>query len=163
MPIYEFFCARCNRVYSFLAKTAAGKTPQCPKCHALDLKKMVSRFAVGRARRPAAADAAGADPDASAGPAADPAAEREMTRLLSAAEDMDENDPRQLGRLLRKMSEATGERLDGDMEDAVRRLESGEDPERVEDDMAECFDDGDGDGGTAGGAPPSFDQGLYPV
>jgi hypothetical protein len=55
------------------------------------------------------------------------------------------------------MSEITGEGLDAEMEEAVRRLESGEDPERVEEDMGEL-----GLGGGEGfGGGPSYDDDLY--
>ena len=83
---------------------------------------------------------------------------------MDAAEGMDENDPRQLGALMRRMSEVSGESLDPAMEEAVRRLESGEDPEKIEDDMGDLLDDGDDEGGLGGGSlggGPSYDDGLY--
>ncbi len=84
-----------------------------------------------------------------------------MMKLMSQAEGIDENDPRQLGTLMRKMSDITGEKLDGEMEEAVRRLEAGEDPEKIEESLGD-LDDGaaGGMGGMPGGAP-SYDDGLY--
>jgi hypothetical protein len=85
-------------------------------------------------------------------------------RLVQDAEHMDENDPRQMGRFMRRMSELTGEPLDGEMEEAVRRLESGEDLERVEEDLGDVL--GTGEGGEYGGMGdmgPSYDDGLYPM
>jgi len=77
---------------------------------------------------------------------------------MADAEHMDENDPRQLALMMRRMSEISGEPLDAEMEDAVRRLEAGEDPERVEEDMGGLGfgPDGGGNGGT-----PSYDDDLY--
>jgi len=32
MPIYEFLCSTCNRIYSFHSfKMATEKVPECPK------------------------------------------------------------------------------------------------------------------------------------
>lgn len=93
-------------------------------------------------------------------PLSDPRIEREMFRLMSEAESLDENDPRQLGRFMRRMAEITGEPVEGEMEEALRRLEAGEDPEKVEEDMGEVFGDGEGGGG---GGPPTYDDGLYPL
>jgi hypothetical protein len=53
-----------------------------------------------------------------------------------------------------------------EMNDAIRRLESGEDPEKIEEDMGEIFDqfmgpdEGGGSGGMGGGAY-TRDGGLY--
>jgi hypothetical protein len=46
---------------------------------------------------------------------------------------VDENDPRAMGRMMRRMSELTGEKIDGEMEEVVRKLEEGTDPETLED------------------------------
>ena len=78
---------------------------------------------------------------------------------MGEAESIDENDPRQLGRLMRRMGEITGESFDEPMEEAIRRLEAGEDPEKIEDDMGDLLGDEGGEGGGFGG--PSYDDGLY--
>ena len=164
MPIFEYLCPTCNRVYSFLDKNPAKKKqPSCPKCGAEDLKKVVSSFAVVGADRKSqrggdspAGDGSGADA------LDDPRVEKEMMRLMQQAEGMDENDPRQMGHLLRRMSEISGENLDGELGEAAKRLEAGEDPEKIEEEMGDIFPDGpEGMGGGAGG--PSYDDGLYPM
>ena len=165
MPIYEFLCTPCNRVYSFLTQSYdPDRTPTCPRCGSSDMHRRVSQFAFvrggGKSSGAGSADddLAGADFEPGGGPDVDdPRVEREMMQLMSDAESMDENDPRQLGRLMRRMSEISGEPLDEEMEEAVRRLESGEDPERVEEDMGE-LGLGGGEGGLGG---PSFDDDLY--
>jgi putative FmdB family regulatory protein len=165
MPIYEYLCPSCNRIYSFLAQGFdIDRQPTCPRCGATDLEKQISRFSFVRGgERPASAapDAAPAGgPDATD----DPRVEREMMRLMGEMEHMDEDDPRQLGRLMRRMSEITGEPLDEEMEEAVRRLEAGEDPERIEEELGGALggeDDFGGPGGMRG--PPSYDEGLYPL
>jgi putative FmdB family regulatory protein len=159
MPIFEYLCADCNRVYSFLVKSlSTAKEPVCPKCGATGLRKMVSKFSVATARKSAAPTPA---PDGGGDALDDPRVEREMMKLMSEAEGVDENDPKQLGRLMRRMGEITGEPMDREMEEAVRRLEAGEDPEKIEEDMGDLFGD-DGPEGMGGmGGAPSYDSGLY--
>ena len=159
MPIFEYLCRNCNRIYGFLSRRA-GETrePICPRCGSTDLRKQVSGFAFNRG-------AAIAPPgDADANPMVDrlddARVEREMGKLMRDAEQMDERDPRQLAAMMRRMSELTGEPFDAGMEEAVRRLEAGEDPERVEEDLGEALD---GPAGMMGGpaAAPTRDSGLY--
>jgi putative FmdB family regulatory protein len=160
MPIYEFLCPACNRVYSFLARGEAGdRQPTCPRCGATDLVKQISRFAVvrGGARPPVEGGGGEGPTGGEADQLDDPRVERELMKLVRDAEHMDENDPRQVGRFMRRMSELTGEPLDAEMEEAVRRLESGEDVDRVEEEMGDLF----GPGGADGDFGPSYDEGLY--
>ena len=50
----------------------------------------------------------------------------------------DENpDPKQMGHLMRKMCEMTGESMDEQMEEVVRKLEEGADPDELEDRMGD--------------------------
>lgn len=167
MPIYEYLCPTCNRVYSFLSqRMTADAEPSCPRCGATDLRKKVSRFAFARGSGERAQPAHGGRDDAGPDPLDDPRVERAMMRLMADAEHMDENDPRQMGRLMRRMSELTGEPLDEATDEAVRRLEAGEDPERIEADLGDVFGtggDGDDGGPSFGARPPSYDDGLYPM
>ena len=53
-----------------------------------------------------------------------------------------------------------------EMEEMMRRVEAGEDPERIEEDLGDAIEDemgGEGGGGAFGGAPPTRDEGLYPM
>jgi putative FmdB family regulatory protein len=168
MPIYEYLCPACNRVFSFLLKSAAAqREPVCPKCSGKDLRRRISRFAVTGTQRKsrsapavgAGQDAEGAGPQGSADPLDDPRIEQEMTRLMNDAEGLDESDPRQLGRLMRRMTEITGEPVEPQMEEAMRRLETGEDPEKIEEDLGDLL--GDGEDGDGPRGAPSHDPGLY--
>ena len=49
--------------------------------------------------------------------------------------DLDENDPRSIGRWMRRMSAETGEELGSEFEEVVGRLEAGENPEFIEQSM----------------------------
>ena len=51
--------------------------------------------------------------------------------------NVDENDPRQAASLLRKMTEAAGGSLNEGMEEALKRMEAGEDPEEIETQMGD--------------------------
>jgi len=84
--------------------------------------------------------------------------ERAMMRLARDMESVDENNPRQLAGIMRRLCDETGESLDPETDEAIRRLEAGEDPEKVEEAMADAF--GHEDSGAYGGSP-SYDGGLY--
>ena len=52
MPIYEYLCPACNRVFNFLVKSLSSqKQAVCPKCGGTDMRKMVSKFSVTGATR----------------------------------------------------------------------------------------------------------------
>ena len=59
----------------------------------------------------------------------------------------DENpDPKQMGTLMRKMCEYSGERMDEPMEEVIRKLEEGMNPEELEDRMGNFMGDESDDG-----------------
>jgi hypothetical protein len=61
--------------------------------------------------------------------------EREMAGL-----DTDNPDPKMLAKMMRRMSELTGEKIPGQMDEMMRRMEAGEDIERLESEYGEAFD-----------------------
>ncbi len=146
MPIYEFYSPDTNKIYSFFARSLAqgASTPRCPDKPKARMERLISRFAVtGRAKEKSADG-----PEA----LADPRLERAMAEMESEMAGIDENnpDPRQLGRLMRKMADATGQKMPGEMEQMLRRLESGEDPEKLEEEFGDALEDlGEGSFGGA--------------
>jgi putative FmdB family regulatory protein len=49
MPIYEFACPKCRRIFSFLSKRVnPGRLPVCPKCGSKKMSRQISRFATAR-------------------------------------------------------------------------------------------------------------------
>ena len=49
MPIYEFACPRCRKIFNFLSRRVnPSRLPVCPKCGNKKLEKQVSRFAMSR-------------------------------------------------------------------------------------------------------------------
>ena len=90
------------------------------------MKKIMSGFAViGRAKEPSEDGTDDLD---------DPRLEAAMVELEREMAGIDENnpDPKQMGHLMRRMSEITGEKMPEVMEEMVGRLEAGEDPEKLE-------------------------------
>lgn len=49
--------------------------------------------------------------------------------------DVDENDPRSVGKFMRRMGSEMGEDMGPEFDEMIGRLESGEDPEAIESDM----------------------------
>jgi hypothetical protein len=153
MPIYEFYCEKNHTVYQFYAKTLAqGKLiPKCPDNPRWPLKRIVSQFSfIGRAQEPKD------DADSIAGddPAEDARLEAAMNAMEKEFDSVDENDPKAMARMMRRMSELTGEKIDGEMEEVVRKLEEGVDPESLDDALGlDGGEDGeDGFASLGGGA-----------
>ena len=111
------------------------------------MQKLLSAFAVvggGPKRDDAAPEAPGkADfPD-------DNRMEAAMGELEREFSNVDENDPRAMGRMMRRMADLTGEGIDGPMEEVVRKLEEGADPDSLEEDLG-----GDPEGGVPAPTAP---------
>jgi putative FmdB family regulatory protein len=134
MPIYEFYCRKCNTVYSFFARSAnTDRIPNCPKCRRVKLKRQMSIFA-----RVSGGKDEGAGDDMP--PIDEAKMEKAMAMLAGEAEKISEDDPRQAASLMRKLSETTGMSLGPGMEEALRRLERGEDPEQIEAEMGDLLE-----------------------
>jgi hypothetical protein len=65
----------------------------------------------------------------------------------SMLDDLNENDPRSLGRMMRRMADESGEDIGPEFGEVVNRLEKGEDPEAIEKSMPELSEMGNDDGG----------------
>ena len=66
--------------------------------------------------------------------------EKAMGLLASEADRMDENDPRQAAQLMRKLTDMTGVNLNPQMEEALGRMEAGEDPDAIEAEMGDMME-----------------------
>ncbi len=169
MPIYEFYCADCHTIFNFLSRTAdTSKRPRCPRCGRPKLTRQVSRFAISKNRPEPGAG------DEDLPPGFDEAKlERAMEELSREAESMgDEENPRQMARMMRRLFESTGMELDGRMEEAMRRMEAGDDPDALEEEYGDLFGDEADPPLAAKSAsrlrglaqrlrPPGVDDGLY--
>jgi putative FmdB family regulatory protein len=149
MPIYEYQCEKCGRVLSFLVRTTAGhQPPACPRCGHPKMERVLSRFAAPKkGTRKSTEDPGSGGPPPAGGDDLPPG----MESMLAEAEGIDENDPRAMGRFMRKMAEQTGEPVPAEMNEMIRRLESGEDPEKIEDALGDLpGDEASGAGGPGG-------------
>ena len=165
MPIYEFACPKCRRIFNFLSKRMnPDHLPVCPRCGNRKMAKQMSRFAMTKGlKEPATkSDADGGDegpmPDFD-----DPRMMRAMSELERDMEHMDENNPRHMAQMMRKMKDIMPPgTVPKELDVAIKRLEAGEDPEKIEQDMGDLL--GDFMGGPGGGGGPggyTHDSGLY--
>lgn len=172
MPIYEFACPRCRVIFNFLTKRIkADRKPVCPKCGNKKMVKQMSSFATPRglgepaAKPGAAGEEGGPMPDLD-----DPKILRAMSELERDMGHLDENNPRHMAHLMKKMKDAMpAGSMPKELDAAIKRLEAGEDPEKIEADMGDVLGDlgeeaGEGAGGGGSGAHGgsySRDSGLY--
>lgn len=103
MPIYEFVCGACGRKFRKLVGVVAQSAPPaCPRCQSTDLNRQISRFARVRS---------------------------EDATFDSLAEEMDavgdSDDPKTMRRVMRDMTAAMGEDMDGDFEQMLEDGMSG--------------------------------------
>jgi putative FmdB family regulatory protein len=113
MPIYEYRCLKCRHRLTILYRSFGDldrSRPTCPHCGHDQLERLVSRVAALKSE------------DARLDSLADP----------SAMGDLDESDPKSIGRWMKKMSSESGEDLGDDFREVVDRLESGQAPEDIE-------------------------------
>ena len=141
MPIYEYRCLDCRRRFSVFWRTYTQAEERssvtCSKCGSENVRRLVSRVRTVRSEESRLEDLA--DP--------------------SALGDLDENDPKSMGRFMRKMMNEMGDEageLGPEFEEVVDRLESGQDPEQIEQDMPELADELGG-GGMPGGGMDDLD------
>ena len=134
MPIYEFYCKKCNTVFSFFSKTVnTEKVPYCPRCKQVKLERRMSLFAkVTRGK--------GEEPPEDMPPIDEARMEKAMAMLANEADGMNEEDPRQAARMMRKLSDAAGLNIGPGMEEALSRMERGEDPEKIEAEMGDLLE-----------------------
>lgn len=113
MPTYDFVCNDCQKRFEiFLSYSEYGKTQvSCAHCSSLNVRRRMTRVRIARS---------------------------EETRLESMADEFSggmeglEEDPKALGRMMRKMGREMGEDLPNEFNDVVDRLEAGQSPEEIE-------------------------------
>lgn len=123
MPTYEYRCSECGkRVSIFQRYEDYGKElVQCPNCGSENIERLITRVRVLRSE------------ESRLESLADP----------SAWDGMDEEDPRAMARMMRKMGNELGEDLPPEFDEVVDRLEAGESPEEIEQSMPDLGEGGD--------------------
>jgi len=167
MPIYEFYCSDCHRLFNFLSRRidTVGR-PACPRCHKASLQRRPSAFAISRNRaeeKPAEGLPPGFD---------ESKLEQAMSALAGEGDALEGDDPIASARMMRRLFETTGMPLNDGMREALKRMEAGEDPEKVEAEMGDTLGEDPFAGGPEVGTgkvrsrlrhllPPSVDATLY--
>lgn len=112
MPTYDFVCNDCQKRFEvFLTYAEYGKkAAQCVHCQSENVRRRMTKVRIAKS---------------------------EENRLESAAEDFAglegiENDPKALGRMMRKMGREMGEDLPAEFNEVVDRLEAGQSPDEIE-------------------------------
>jgi putative FmdB family regulatory protein len=169
VPVYEFYCADCHTLFKFLSRRVnTEKIPACPQCGRPELDRQISMFAISKG---AAKDAEGDDDFPMAANMDESRMERALMSMAAEAEGIDENDPKQAAHMMRKFCELTGMKPGESVREALARLEAGEDPDQIEAEMGDVFEDADafemqGSGGSlrnlqANYRRPRMDDTLY--
>jgi putative FmdB family regulatory protein len=112
MPTYDFICNDCKQRFDvFLTYAEYGKKPvTCAHCNSKNVRRRMTRVRVAKS---------------------------EETRMESMADDFSgfegiEDDPKAMGRMMRKMGKEMGEDLPPEFNEVVDRLEKGQSPEDIE-------------------------------
>jgi len=134
MPIYEFYCEKCNTIFNFYSKSVnTTKHPMCPQCKTLKLKRYLSNFSLLRE---------GPEENTEeALPFDEQKMEKAVGMLAQEAQNINEDDPKQAAHLMRRLSEMAGIDMGKGMKEAMNRLEAGEDPEKIEEEMGDVLEE----------------------
>jgi putative FmdB family regulatory protein len=112
MPTYEYRCLDCRRrVAIYQTYEEYGRRPVvCPKCGGGRLERHIGRVRFARSE------------------------ESRLDTLSDPGDwgDVDENDPRSVARMMRRMGSEMGEDMPAEFDEVVDRLEAGESPEEIE-------------------------------
>ena len=115
MPVYEYKCQACGRRTNVRMsyKEYDRASPRCTACKSSSLARLISKVRIARSE------------DSRLDSLSDP----------SSLSNVDENDPRSVGKFMRHMGNEMGEEMGPEFDEMVGRLEAGEAPESIEADM----------------------------
>ena len=124
MPTYQYRCVDCKKRFEvFIPYSEYGKQAvACTHCGSQQVERRIGRVRFARSEESRLEDMA--DPSSLAGL---------------------EDDPKALGRMMRKMGSEMGEELGPEFDEVVHRLEAGQSPEEIEKEVPEL-----GEGGGMG-------------
>ncbi len=112
MPTYDFICQNCNQRFDvFLTYSEYGTRPvTCSHCGSENVRRRMTRVRIAKSEDSRMDDLEG-----------------DMGNLEGLEED-----PKALGRMMRKMGKQMGEELPPEFDDVVDRLEAGQSPKEIE-------------------------------
>jgi putative FmdB family regulatory protein len=113
VPLYDFRCKDCQHTFTLAyasVEAMENADPRCPACGSGALSQLITGVSVIASE------------------------ETRMDRMADPARfaGLDEDDPRAMGQAMRQMADELGEDLGPEMNEAIGRLEAGEDPASVE-------------------------------
>lgn len=125
MPTYDYICNDCNQRFDvFLTFAEYGKkTVKCSLCGSKNVRRRLTKVRIAKS---------------------------EEVRMESMADDFSgfeglEDDPKAMGRMMRKMGKEMGEELPPEFNEVVDRLEKGQSPEEIEKEIPDLGGDGSGE------------------
>ncbi|MFN3308897.1 MAG: FmdB family zinc ribbon protein [Anaerolineales bacterium] len=128
MPYYPYGCLDCHKRFEiFLSYSEYGTRPvNCPFCNSQNVQRRITRVRIAKSEESRLEELA--DPS-----------------MLAGLED----DPKALGRMMRRMGDELGEELPPEFDEVVDRLEAGQSPEEIEKALPDLAGPEDGNGGAA--------------
>lgn len=112
MPTYDFICNACSKRFDvFLTFSEYGvKAVQCAHCGSDDVRRRMTKVRIAKSM------------------------DSRMDSMEGDLSSLDgiEDDPRALGKMMRKMGSEMGEDLPAEFDEVVDRLEAGQSPEDIE-------------------------------
>jgi putative FmdB family regulatory protein len=137
MPFYEFYCPDCHTVFNFFSRRVNTETrPDCPACGRVKIERRPSLFGISRGIRESEQDDAMPDID-------EARVEKAFEAMAGELDKVDEEDPRAMGRMMRQLFDAAGLKMGAGMEEAMQRMEAGEDPERIDQELGDAMESED--------------------
>ena len=119
MPLFEYACRDCGKRFTWMSGVVAREeSPQCPRCHSVELRKLISRVTRGRSD------------------------DARMESIADKLENQDFDDARELRRFAREMGREMGAETGEDLSDEMEELIETEANEQSGAPMGSNSDDG---------------------
>ncbi|MBQ7188110.1 MAG: zinc ribbon domain-containing protein [Kiritimatiellae bacterium] len=137
MPLYEFYCGPCHTIFTFRSHRVDTTTvPPCPVC-GKPLKRevsLVNSCIAGKVAEPGSYDN-----DELANAKTEELIAQMSNRMMEM--EGDDAEPADAVRMMRELARTSGLKFNKDVEEAFARIESGEDPEKIDQEFQEVFDE----------------------
>lgn len=125
MPTYEYRCKKCKHHFELFQSYAeyGQMAVTCPKCGSDNVQRLIGKVRIARTE------------------------ERRIEEMVDPSQlNGIEDDPKALGRLMRRMGAESGEQIEPEFEEMISQLENGQNLEQIEKDMPGLDNAPDGGG-----------------